>query len=231
MRGQIVAMGGGGFSQEPDNPLLDDYITGLVRRDRPRICFVPTASGDSSDYLLRFYTAFPSQRFTPTHLLLFRRTVIDVRAFLLEQEIIYVGGGNTANMLAIWRRHGLDRILPEAAAAGVILCGISAGALCWFEDGLTDSFGALDRLGDGLGLLPGLFSPHLDSEPGRRQRFAALVQATGRPGRAADDGAALHFVDGHLVRTVSSRPMARGYRFTPGPNDAQQEPLPTDYLG
>ena len=126
----IVAMGGGGFSMEPDNPLLDDHVLGLARerrgRDRPNVCFLATASGDSESYVATFYAAF-SRRSEATHLALFDRKVDDVEAFLLDQDAVYVGGGNTANMLAIWRVHGVDRALRRAWDAGVVLSGLSAG--------------------------------------------------------------------------------------------------------
>ena len=137
----IVALGGGGFSMEPDNPLLDRYILGLTGKTRPRICFLPTASGDADGLIVKFYTAFGAERCQPVHLALFRRTVSDIRSLLLSQDVIYVGGGNTINMLAIWRAHGVDEILAEAWREGVVLAGLSAGSLCWYESGVTDSFG------------------------------------------------------------------------------------------
>ena len=126
---------------ESDNPLLDDYVLSLVGSDKPRICFLPTASGDSDSYIVSFYNAFGGSRAAPTHLSLFRRTIDDLRAFILDQDIVYVGGGNTANLLAIWRVHELDEVLREAWLNGVILCGLSAGSVCWFESGVTDSYG------------------------------------------------------------------------------------------
>jgi dipeptidase E len=213
MAQQIIALGGGGFSQEPDNPRLDTYVLRLARRRRPRICFLPTASGDAADYIARFYAAFPSHRCEPSHLLLFSRRVDDLRDYLRRQDIVYVGGGNTANMLAIWRVHGLDQVLREVAASGIILGGVSAGALCWFEGGITDSFGTrVQPLRDGLGLVTGLFCPHFDSEPSRRAAYHQLVAATGQGGFAAEDGVALHLIDGRLARVVASRPAARAYR-------------------
>src|SRR3954465_1302485 len=155
----IVAMGGGGWGMEPENPLLDDLVFGLTRKRRPKVCFVPTASGDADSYVGRFYAALGNGRATPSHLALFRRTVVDLRAFLLGQDVIYVGGGNTANMLAVWRVHGVDAVLRRAWREGVVLCGLSAGALCWFEGGVTDSYGPLAALHDGLGLLPGSACP------------------------------------------------------------------------
>ena len=133
-------MGGGGFSMEPENPLLDRFVLSLARSARPRVCFVPTAGGDAEGYVARFYRAFSAFDCRPTDLQLFARTVNDLRAFVLEQDVVYVGGGSTANLLAVWRTHGLDRVLAEAWAEGVVLCGISAGMNCWFSGSVTDSF-------------------------------------------------------------------------------------------
>jgi len=167
-RPTIVAMGGGGVSMEPDNPILDDFILSLAGRPRPRVCFLPTASGDSDRYVANFYAAF-ARRSEASHLALFVRTVTDVEAFLLDQDVIYVGGGNTENQLAVGRVHGVDRALRIAWQRGVVLAGLSAGSICWFESGTTDSFGLdLDVLEDGLGFLPGSHCPHFDGEPQRR---------------------------------------------------------------
>jgi len=139
-----------------------------------------------------------------------------------------VGGGNTVNMLAIWRAHGVDAILREAWEAGVVLAGMSAGALCWFEGGITDSYGAVDGLPDGLGLLPGSMCPHFDSEPGRRPVYLRLVAEGALPaGIAADDDCALHFRGTSLAEAVSARDAAGAYRI-----DASGEsPLPVRRLG
>ncbi|MBV8098117.1 MAG: Type 1 glutamine amidotransferase-like domain-containing protein [Verrucomicrobia bacterium] len=141
MAGHIVALGGGGFSMEPDNLALDRYILSLWRRsDRePRVCFIPTATGDSVDYIERFYSAFEKLACRPTHLALIDSQISDPRAAVLGNDIFYVGGGNTRDMLSVWRGRGLDQPLKEAWQAGKILCGISAGAICWFEQAISDS--------------------------------------------------------------------------------------------
>jgi len=231
-------MGGGGFSMEPGNPLLDDYVLALARTSRavarPRIAFVATASGDSADYIARFYAAF-EQRAEASHLALFDRTVTDVERYLVDQDVIYVGGGNTANLLAVWRVHGVDRAMRAAWEAGVVLAGLSAGSLCWFEAGTTDSFGSGQAvpLRDGLGFLTGSHCPHYDGEAARRPSYQALVAAGSLPaGSAADDGAALVFEGDRLVEVVSSRPAALAYRVEPGPNGGWvEQPLETRYLG
>jgi dipeptidase E len=225
-------MGGGGFSMEPENPLLDDFIIGLAGVDRPRVCFLPTASGDADAYVVKFYDAF-ARRTEASHLALFNRTVADLGTFLLQQDVIYVGGGNTANMLAIWRTHGVDRVLREAWEAGVVLAGLSAGSICWFECGTTDSFGLdLAALRDGLGLLTGSHCPHYDGEAQRRPTYHRLVaEGPLSDGYAADDGAALVFVDTELREVVSSRPDAAAYRVEALDGVARETRLETRYLG
>jgi dipeptidase E len=223
----IVALGGGGFSDEGAATPLDEHILDLAReargRERPRACFVPTASGDAEGYIARFYAAY-ARRSEAAHLQLFRRTVPDLERFLLEQDIIYVGGGNTANMLAVWRVHGLDRILRRAWDEGIVLTGLSAGSICWFEGGTTDSFGALAPLRDGLGFLPGSNSPHYDGEPERRPTYQRLVAAGDLPaGYAADDGVGLVFHETELAEIVSERADARGYRVERGPDGGAVE--------
>ena len=200
----IVALGGGGFSDDGPPSKLDDFILSLARAPRPRICFLPTACGDSEIYPIKFYRAFAPRDCRPSDLSLFNRTVADLRAFLLDQDVIYVGGGNTANMLAVWRVHGVDTILREAWDAGVVLAGISAGAICWFEAGVTDSFGLPPTgMRDGLGLLEGSACPHYNSEPQRRPVYQELVRRGFPGGYAADDGVGLHFVDRELRDVVS----------------------------
>ncbi|MGE5461073.1 MAG: Type 1 glutamine amidotransferase-like domain-containing protein, partial [Solirubrobacterales bacterium] len=133
----IVAMGGGGFSD--DDPLLDDYVLSLTGKERPRVVFIPTASGDAASYVERFYAAFTRRSCEPSHLSLFQLPYPAIGEIVRSHDVVYVGGGSTANMLAIWRLHGLDETLRQAWERGVVLAGISAGALCWFETGVTDS--------------------------------------------------------------------------------------------
>ena len=234
MQRTIVALGG--LSFEPYDPLLEGNILGLARarrgRERPRVCFLPTASGDNDSYIAMYYAAF-AHRSEASHLGLFNRAVDDLEGFLLEQDVIFVGGGNTANMLAIWRVHGVDRILARAWEAGVVLTGTSAGSNCWFEGSTTDSFGGLAALNDGLGLLPGSHSPHYDGEPLRRPTYQRLIADGTLPGGyAADDAAALVFDSTDLVEVVAAVPAARGYRVERRPDGAAVETeLPTRYLG
>jgi dipeptidase E len=209
---QIVALGGGGFLMEPENPRLDDHVLRLTGARRPRVCFLAPATGDSEDFLARFRRAFPPRRARASVLRLFRRDVLDVHAFLAAQDVVYVGGGNTVSMLAVWRAHGVDRALRRAWRSGVVMAGVSAGALCWFQGGTTDSYGGFDPLRDGLGFLPGSFCPHYDGEAARRPLYHDLVRRGLPGGWACDDGAAVHFVGRRFHEAVASRPTARAYR-------------------
>ena len=159
-------MGGGGFTMEPENPALDDYVRTLAPAREPRICLLPTAGGDSEDQIRRFHTAFSGKLCEPTHISLFRLGTrpVPLRDHLLAQDIIYVGGGSMINLLALWRAHGLDEILREAWQSGIVLAGLSAGSMCWFEWGVTKSVGA-PMPARGLGFLPGSNSVHYDGEP------------------------------------------------------------------
>ncbi|MDQ2708562.1 MAG: peptidase E [Actinomycetota bacterium] len=202
-----IVLLGGGFSSDPDT-LLDDWLLRMLPRLRPRVCFLPTASGDSEVYMQRFHAALDG-RCETSALGLFARDDRDPRDVLLNQDAIYVGGGNTANALAVWRVHGVDRALVEAYHAGVVLGGISAGMICWFESCLTDSFGPVAVLHDGLGLLAGSACPHFDSEPARRPTYLRAVASGELPsGWALDDGAAALFTDGELVESAARRPGA-----------------------
>ncbi|OWA33448.1 peptidase E [Saccharibacillus sp. O16] len=229
---QIIAMGGGGFSMEPENLLLDSYILEQAVAERPRICFVGTASGDAPGYIDRFYEAFRTLPCEPAHLSLFKLPEGSLEDVLLNQDIIYVGGGNTRSMLAIWREWGVDRILRKAYERGIILTGLSAGSICWFEEGVTDSVtGQLGAI-QALGLLPGSHCPHYDAEAERRLGYHALLQSGEiGAGIAADDGAALHYQDGELHRIVSSRPNVGAYEVGLQGGIVKETKRPAEYLG
>lgn len=230
----IVAIGGGGVSQDPANPLLLDYLVGLIERPQPRVCLFGTASGDRESGLLLGYRAFSRRGCRVSHVALFSREIEELRGHLLAQDLIYVGGGNTANMLAIWRVHGLDAILREAWEAGVPLAGVSAGAICWFEAGITDSFGpTLQALHDGLGFLPGSCCPHYDGEVQRRPTYRGSVAAGLADGIALDDGCAARFSGTALAEIVTSREEARAYRVerAAGAEAVAETPLAARFLG
>ena len=229
---QILAFGGGGFSMESGNRLLDEHALTLTGRARPRVCFLPTASGDADHYIVRFYRTFGGGRTDASHISLFRRDggVGDLHRHLLEQDLIYVGGGSVISLLGVWRAHGLDTTLRRAWEQGVVLCGLSAGSLCWFEQGVTAYHGTAEPV-SGLGFLPWSNAVHYDDEPGRRDCYRREVAAGMRAGYAAADGAALHFVGEDLAGVVASRPGACGYHVRREGSDVSETPLPTDYLG
>ena len=224
-------MGGGGFLMEPDNPLLDDYLLAQAGVDRPRVAWLGTAMGDSPRGIAMFHRAMQARDVRASHVSLFDRSGPDLATTLLQQDVIYVGGGNTANLLAIWRVHGVDRILAEAWQRGIVLGGVSAGMICWFEAGVTDSFGPLAALPDGLGLLPGSACPHYDGEAERRPTYRRLVSEGFPAGVAADDGAALVFRGTALDEVVASRPAARAFRVERVGDEVRESALPVRYLG
>jgi peptidase E len=226
---QVIALGGG-FSTEPDNPALDFYVLRQARTARPAVTFLGTASGDADSYVVKFYKAFSGYDCRPSHLPLFQRTP-KLRDHLLRQDIIYVGGGNTKSMLGIWREWGLPALLREAWDAGIVLAGISAGAICWFQHGLTDSWAEKLAVLECLGLLEGSCCPHYDGEPERRPAYHDfLLKGAIRPGVALDDGAAIHLVEGAIHRVVASRPKARAYRVRVREGAVQEEPFEAEYL-
>ena len=232
----IVAFGGGGFSMERENRLLDDYVLSLASRARPQVCFLPTASGDADHYVVRFYRRF-SASCEASHVSLFRRdqgtggVEDDLANHLLAQDVIYVGGGNVVSMLGAWRAHGLDAVLARAWRQGIVLCGPSAGSLCWFRDALSAFHGASQRV-RGLGLLPYSNCVHYDAEPERRAEYHRFVGDGMRPGFAAEDGVGLHFCGTRLERVVSSRRGGHAYRVEPAANGVVVEvPLEAAYLG
>ncbi len=209
----IVAFGGIRPVGVRTHPLVN-YVLSMIGKKRPKVCCLPTATGDSADDLLRFYSYFPSSLCEPSHLELFKRTVRDIQDYLLCQDVIFVLRGNTANMLAVWRVHGVDVALNEAWEAGVVLCGGSAGSLCWFECGTTDSFDVNDLkpLYDGLRFLPGFHFPHYDGEEQRRPLYHSLISEGFPPGYAIDDDAAVHFIGTEVSEVVSGRVGATAYR-------------------
>ncbi|WP_313805207.1 peptidase E [Cytobacillus sp.] len=228
---QIIALGGGGFSMEPENPLLDLYILNQSCKIKPNICYVPTATGDSEVSIKRFYEFFEKQKCQPSHLSLFKPPTRDIEGFVLEKDIIYVGGGNTKNLLALWKEWGLDKILRKAWEQGIVLAGISAGSICWFEEGVTDSYGDKLEPLTCLGFLKGSNCPHYDGEKDRRPSYHELLTANIiKPGLAADDGVAIHYIEDEVNKIVSSRPNAKAYKVYFDKQIKEIE-LETEYLG
>jgi peptidase E len=223
---RILALGGASLLPSSNDGALHQYLLDLTGLERPRICFIGTASGDNHEYTAAFY-AFFARRAEASHLALFDRRVDDIGAFLGQQDVIYVGGGNTANMLAIWRTHGVDRALKDAWERGVILAGPSAGAVCWFEAGTTDSFGPeIGALRDGMRFLKGSFCPHYDSESLRRPRYEQLVGSGSLPdGYAADDSVGLLFAGRELAEVVAVLPETRAFRVERTRGGVEETPI------
>ena len=224
--GQIVALGGAGATDEETRRLLA-HVVGLAGKASPKVCVVPTAAADDAASVLRLYGRLPEEA-RASYLPFFPWPPDELRRFVLDQDVIFVGGGNTANALAIWRVHGFDEILREAWEAGIVLTGWSAGMICWFEAGVTDSFGPqLDGMRDGLGFLAGSACPHYDGEELRRPVYTRLVAEGFPPGVAADDGVGIRYTGDELAEVVSVREGAGAYRV-----DADcEEPLPVRFLG
>jgi dipeptidase E len=221
----IFAMGGGGFTMEPGNPALDDYVRSLAPAREPRICLLPTAGGDSEQQIRAFHAAFGDALCEATHISLFRLGThpVPLREHLLAQDVIYVGGGSLINLLALWRAHGIDEILRDAWQAGIVLAGLSAGSMCWFEWGVTKSVGR-PTVARGLGFLPGSNSVHYDGEPERRPVYRDAVAAGTVPaGWGVDDGAGLLFRGTRLAEVVASRAGARAYRVHAVDGEAVEE--------
>jgi dipeptidase E len=210
---------------DPVNSALIKYILKQTGVPEPRVCFVPTASGDALSYVETYYKTFSQLGCRPSHLTLFDRTP-DLPSILLNQDLIYVGGGNTKSMLAVWKDWGVDAILKQAWEAGIVLAGTSAGAICWFQQGITDSFANGLHVLDGLGFIEGSCCPHYDGEAERRPAFHRMLQENRiRPGYALEDYSAIHFKGDEAPRVVTSRPQAKAYRMKFTDGAVVEEPL------
>jgi len=229
----IFAMGGGGFTMEPTNPLLDDYVLSLTDALEPRVLFLPTASGDTNSQINAFYARFGGRSCVPGHASLFRLGDLDcsLEELVLAQDVVYVGGGSMRNLLAIWQAHRLDELLLRAYRAGTVLAGISAGAMCWFDGGVTCSSGAPEPIA-GLGVLSGSLTVHADGEPERLPVWLTSVRSGALPGGwAADDGVGLLFRRERLECVVSSRPGAGAQRVDALAGELVRNRLEPELLG
>lgn len=216
---------------EPDNPLLDRYIYGLSDKEEPKICFIPTASGDSEEYIQRFYQHFVPKPSHLSHLSLFEPPTSDLETLIFSQDIIYVGGGNTKNLIALWKEWQLDSILRKAWHQGIILCGVSAGSICWFEEGVTDSIPGNRTVLKCLGLISGSNCPHYNWQAYRNGYHRLLSEESISQGYAAEDGVAFHFIGSCLEKIVSSRPEAKAYYLEKKNGKVIENPLNSQYLG
>jgi peptidase E len=230
--GHIVATGAGRALMERRDDPHHSFVLGLTGKDRPRVLFLPTATGDDASYIVRFYETYDADRCVPFHLRLFDRSVRELREFVLSFDVITVGGGNTANLLDVWRRQGLDILLREAWERGAVLTGGSAGALCWFEGGTTDSWGLPYRvLADGLGLLAGSLCPHYDGEDARRPVYREALLSGALPGGyGVDDLVGLHFRGTRFAEAVSSSPSGSALRIDAVGGEIVETRLPVRLL-
>jgi len=227
---QIIVIGGGGFYRDPENLELEKYLIRQTGVDRPRVAFVPTASGEPDHYIASFYSAFLKLGCRPSVLTFFKRTP-DLRSFLLDQDVIYVGGGNTKSLLAIWRDWGAAEILREAWESGIVLTGVSAGAICWFEQGLTDSFSDGLRPLDCLGFLPGSCCPHYDGEAQRRPSLhRLLLSGEISAGVAIEDWTGVHFRGTEIHKVITAKRGARAYSMRSVYGSVQEVPLAAEFL-
>ncbi len=227
---QIIAIGGGGFYRDPENLALENYVLRQSGAENARVCFVPTASGEPDHYVSSFYSAFLKLGCRPSVLTFFKRTP-DLRSFLLNQDVIYVGGGNTKTLLAVWRDWGVIDIFREAWESGIVITGVSAGAICWFEQGLTDSFSDELRRLDCLGFLPGSCCPHYDGEAQRRPAYHKLLGAGEiAAGVAIEDWTGAHFIGSEIYKVITSKRGARAYSMRAVHGSVQEVPLAAEFL-
>jgi peptidase E len=227
MSGPIVAIGGAEFSMRPENEALHAYILDLAPRPRPRVCLLPTASGDPREQIRSFHAAMDRQRCVASSISLFRLAEgdVDLERDLLAQDVVYVAGGNMINLIALWREHGVDQILRTAHQRGVLLCGYSAGSMCWFESGVSTGAGRPAPT-PGLGLLSGSHCVHYHQDPPRRSAYRQLVASGAIPGGLAlDDHAAALFRDGELVEAVRSNDSSRAIAVGADVGTAKETPI------
>ena len=202
MKKHIIAIGGGGFGRKNSSSLIEEYLLNLSRTECPKICFLPTATGDNDSYIVRFYSTFNRLNCKPSHIEFFTRTT-DIRNHIMEQDVVFVGGGNTKSMLAIWNDWGMSKLLNEAYNQGVIMSGVSAGAICWFTSGITDSWDNELRVLPCLDIISGTCCPHYDEEPSRISYVKKiLLEKKVSNCIAIEGGSAIHFIDGKPFKNV-----------------------------
>jgi dipeptidase E len=229
---QIIAMGGGGFLMEPENPLLDQYILNASGKSKPKVCFIGTAGGDALHQLENFYKCFGNLNCTPAHLSLFRGETDKIEKLILTQDVLYVGGGNTRNLLLLWKSWNVDKYILKAYQKGTVLAGVSAGSICWFEQGLTDSIPTKLTKLKCLGILKGSNCPHFDGEAHRQSVFKKMIRSGEmKAGIAADDGCGLHYINEELFKIISSRKNAGAYSFKKKDGKLIEKEFIPEYLG
>ena len=207
----IIAIGGGGFGANPGQGIIENYILKQTKKKNPRICFIPTATGDNEAYKVNFYSTFTNLNCYPSHLDFFKRTP-DLNELILNQDAIFVGGGNTKSMLAVWKEWGLDKILKKAYLNGTVMSGVSAGAICWFQNGITDSWASNLKMMPCLNFVKGTCCPHYDEEPERKPAVEKLLLTNKiKNVYAVDGGAALHIKNEKIFKSVIFKKNKSGY--------------------
>jgi len=227
--GQIIAIGGGGLSGTT-RYVLERYILAQTGKPRPKVCLLPQASAEAGSVIGQFFTAMVELDAYPSWVSLFGRVQVGWQDHLLSQDVIYVGGGNTRSLLALWREWGMDEVLRQALDRGIILAGVSAGAVCWFEQCVTVSVPPIAVI-PGLGFVAGSFCAHYDSQPQRRPQYLRMIEAHQvKGGFALQDDTALHLVDGELQQVITARREARVLRVSHDGVTAVESTLDYQYL-
>ncbi len=207
----IVAIGGGGFGRDPGEGIIEEYILKQTKKKNPNICFIPTATGDNEAYKVNYYATFSKLKCNPSHLDFFKRTP-DLKRLISNQDAIFVGGGNTKSMLAVWREWGLDKILKKGYKDGIVMSGVSAGAICWFQNGITDSWSSNLKIMPCMNIIKGTCCPHYDEEPERRPTVKKMIMSKKvKKIFAVDGGAALHIKNENIFKSVSFREHKNSY--------------------
>lgn len=210
----IIAIGGGGFGRNPGEGIIEEYILNQTKKKRPNICFIPTATGDNEAYKVNYYATFSKLNCNPTHLDFFKRTP-DLKRLIADQDVIFVGGGNTKSMLAVWREWQLDKILKKAYKNGTVMSGVSAGAICWFQNGITDSWDSNLQIMPCMNFVKGTCCPHYDEEPERKPTVKELISKNKvKRIYAVDGGAALHIKNEKNFKSVSFKNYKNAYEVT-----------------
>jgi len=225
LKKHIVAIGGGGFGRNDSSYLIEKYILKLSKISIPKICFLPTATGDSDNYIVRFYTIFNRLNCKPSHIDFFKRT-INLKKHIMEQDVVFVGGGNTKSMLAIWNDWGMSELLKDAYNAGVVMSGVSAGAICWFSSGITDSWENELKILPCLDFISGTCCPHYDEEPSRIPYVKKIIleeKITNCIG--IEGGSAMHFVDGKPFKNISFKNNKNTYNVFSDQNNIIENPF------
>ena len=207
----IIAIGGGGFGANPGQGIIEEYILKQTKKEKPNICFIPTATGDNEAYKVNYYATFSKLQCNPTHLDFFKRTP-DLNELISTQDAIFVGGGNTKSMLAVWKEWRLDKLLKKAYKQGTVMSGVSAGAICWFENGITDSWAADLKIMPCMNFIKGTCCPHYDEEPQRKPTVKKLILANKVKNiYAVDGGVALHIKNEKNFKSVVFRKDKNSY--------------------